>query len=379
MQSTLHHHSSKHCTSKKDANDKGLKVTEKPPFGSNTDRQRINVHPRWRKEILSADLGLGCYDHNSSFEGKGNVLSSTHYKSVLDWKRQYESQRNASIPTLFSRSVKHSREIQLKNLGPGRYNISREIQVKGTSESIGPINTRAVRFVESKMNNTPGVGTYGMKGDPYLYKEIMDAKHKSSSIKGFLECGGDTNRSLPPTGCHIAPGTYEIIGSVQRLLEKKTGNRGPYDLMTGPRNYDYTSENPEPGAYTLKCFTSDLLRPEKRYAGKFSKLADEQKKMDRSCSSRMQNNLIASRIGPGYYEPKYPDDKNKSFNKHAPSFLSSSSRDSDSIFAVRQSPVGPGRYNSENYDQSRCIWGAMCSFDSTSSARLSLKEASKLR
>ncbi|KAH8863684.1 Lymphocyte expansion molecule [Schistosoma japonicum] len=229
------------------------------------------------------------------------------------------------------------------------------------------------------MNNTPGVGTYGMKGDPYLYKEIMDAKHKSSSIKGFLECGGDTNRSLPPTGCHIAPGTYEIIGSVQRLLEKKTGNRGPYDLMTGPRNYDYTSENPEPGAYTLKCFTSDLLRPEKRYAGKFSKLADEQKKMDRSCSSRMQNNLIASRIGPGYYEPKYPDDKNKSFNKHAPSFLSSSSRDSDSIFAVRQSPVGPGRYNSENYDQSRCIWGAMCSFDSTSSARLSLKEASKLR
>ncbi|KAK4467375.1 hypothetical protein MN116_008855, partial [Schistosoma mekongi] len=190
---------------------------------------------------------------------EGKILSIPRCKSVSDWNRQYELQRNSIIPTLFRRSVKLLKENQ---------------------------------------NNTPGVGTYGIKGDPYLYKEIMDAKHKSSSIRGILECRGETNRFLPPT----------------------------------------TSENPEPETSTLKSFTSDLLRLEKQHTGKFRKLVDEQRKVDRSYSSRMKNNLIAYR-----------------------------------------SPVGPGRYNSENYDQSRCIWGAMCSFDCTSSARLSLRDATKLR
>ncbi|CAH8292555.1 unnamed protein product [Schistosoma intercalatum] len=71
----------------------------------------------------------------------------------------------------------------------------------------------------------------------------------------------------------------------------------------------------------------------------------------------------------------------KSFNHQGSSIFvpGASSLIHTPIFTSRQSPVGPGRYNSENYDRSRCVWGAMCSFDSTSSARLSLKETSKLR
>lgn len=38
--------------------------------------------------------------------------------------------------------------LKQRNLGPGRYNLPREIQTKGTSESIGPINTTADRFSE---------------------------------------------------------------------------------------------------------------------------------------------------------------------------------------------------------------------------------------
>ncbi|CAH8630505.1 unnamed protein product [Schistosoma guineensis] len=352
----------------------------KPPFGSSTDRRRINVHPRWMKEILSTDIGPGSYECNESFTRKRNTINTFNLKNnISGWKREYEVQRNATIPNLFSRNLKLSKESQQRNLGPGRYNLPREIQTKGTSESIGPINTTADRFSELKGNDTPGVGTYGMKGDPYLYKELMDAKHKSCCTKGLLECGGDGSRSLPLTGCNVAPGTYEINGSVQKLLDKKTGKRGPYDLMTGPRSFTYTSEYPEPGTYSLTSFTSNLLRPEKKYTGMFRRLVVEQRKMDQCYSARMQNDLVKSKIGPGYYDPKYLDDKDKSFNHQAPPFLSSASRNSHSIFTSRQSPVGPGRYNSENYDRSRCVWGAMCSFDSTSSARLSLKEASKLR
>ncbi|CAH8870413.1 unnamed protein product [Trichobilharzia szidati] len=295
------------------------------------------------------------------------------------WKRQYECKRLASIPNLFSRALRLSKESQEKNLGPGRYDISREIPVKGASKTIGPINTREVRFPESKTNNNPGVGTYGVNGDPYIYKEQMEAKHKSPSSKGLLELGGDGSRSLPPVGCHLAPGTYEISGSIQDLLNKRVSTRGPYDLLTGPRNNESVSEYPEPGTYPISSFTSDLLKPEKRYAGKFRRLIDENRKTDKFYSSSMQNKIIASKLGPGYYNPKYPNEERNSFNNQAPSFLSSSSRDAYSLFSVRRTPVGPGRYNSDRYDQSRCISGAMCSFDSNSSARLSLKEARKIR
>lgn len=46
--------------------------------------------------------------------------------------------------------------------------------------------------------------------------------------------------------------------------------------------------------------------------------------------------FIFLKIGPGYYDPKYLDDKDKSFNHQAPSFLSSASRNSHSIFTSRQ-------------------------------------------
>ncbi|CAH8641350.1 unnamed protein product [Heterobilharzia americana] len=308
----------------------------KVPFGSNTSRNVINVHPKWMKQVSAVNLGPGCYDINLTGNKTRHSTAASYYSSLLGWKRQYEVKRLASIPNLFSRNLKLSKESQQRNLGPGRYNISREVKVKGNSESIGPINTREVRFPESKTNDNPGVGTYGVKGDPYLYKEEMDAKHKSPSTKGLLERGGDGSRSLPSTGCHLAPGTYEVSGSIEELLNKKTGNRGPYDLMTGPRSYDKVSEYPEPGTYPVRSFTSDLLRPEKRYTGKFRRLVDENKKMDKCYSTSVQNKLIASKLGPSYYDPNYPSEGRKSFNRQMPSFLSSSSRDAHSLFSVRR-------------------------------------------
>ncbi|CAH8572494.1 unnamed protein product [Schistosoma turkestanicum] len=328
------------------------------------------------KEYLPTNIGPGSYECNDSFTTKEKIKTSTDIKDMSGWKRGYEAKRNATIPNLFSRSLKLIKESQQRNLGPGRYNLQREIQTRGTSKSIGPINTAAVRFSEITANDTPGVGTYETKGD--LFKEIMDAKN-SCRRKGLLECGGSGDRSLPLTGCYVPPGTYEVSSSVQTLLDKKTGKRGPYDLMTGPRSHTHTSEYPEPGTYPVKSFISDLLRPERRYTGMFRRLSVDQRKLGQCYSARMQNDLIRSKIGPGYYDPKDLDDKNKSFNHQAPPFLSSAPRNSHSIFSIGQSPVGPGRYNSENYDQSRCVWGAMSAFDSTSSARLSLKEASKLR
>ncbi|CAH8612006.1 unnamed protein product [Heterobilharzia americana] len=288
----------------------------KVPFGSNTSRNVINVHPKWMKQVSAVNLGPGCYDINLTGNKTRHSTAASYYSSLLGWKRQYEVKRLASIPNY---SV---------GISSCQRNLSKEI----LDLAIQHIK----RSEKSKTNDNPGVGTYGVKGDPYLYKEEMDAKHKSPSTKGLLERGGDGSRSLPSTGCHLAPGTYEVSGSIEELLNKKTGNRGPYDLMTGPRSYDKVSEYPEPGTYPVRSFTSDLLRSEKRYTGKFRRLVDENKKMDKCYSTSVQNKLIASKLGPSYYDPNYPSEGRKSFNRQMPSFLSSSSRDAHSLFSVRR-------------------------------------------
>lgn len=77
-------------------------------------RRRINVHPRWMKEILSTDIGPGSYECNESFTRKRNTINTFNLKNnISGWKREYEVQRNATIPNLFSRNLKLSKDAQV--------------------------------------------------------------------------------------------------------------------------------------------------------------------------------------------------------------------------------------------------------------------------
>lgn len=66
------------------------------------------------KEILSTDIGPGSYECNESFTRKRNTINTFNLKNnISGWKREYEVQRNATIPNLFSRNLKLSKESQV--------------------------------------------------------------------------------------------------------------------------------------------------------------------------------------------------------------------------------------------------------------------------
>ncbi|XP_018654002.1 hypothetical protein Smp_134340 [Schistosoma mansoni] len=65
------------------------------------------------KEILSTDIGPGCYEYDESLTLKRNTINTPNLKNnISGWKREYEVQRNATIPNLFTRNLKLSKEAQ---------------------------------------------------------------------------------------------------------------------------------------------------------------------------------------------------------------------------------------------------------------------------
>ncbi|KAA3681776.1 uncharacterized protein DEA37_0008774 [Paragonimus westermani] len=205
----------------------------------------------------------------------------------------------------------------------------------------GPINTLAKRFSESRSTNcTPGVGTYGLGGDPYAYKEAMEAIKKTASTIGLLSSNTGAHRSLPES----------------------------------------LSEYPEPGAYNVQSFLDIWASPDKKHAGKFQRIHEtmslKNAKQIINCSKQP---TLVHEVSPATYDPSLPNKKAKSSNCQNVPFLSQASRYDGSLFAIPKVPVGPGRYDIERFDDARCVWGAMCAFDSQTAARMDSKECTKWR
>ncbi len=62
---------------------------------------------------------------------------------------------------------------------------------------------------------------------------LEDKNKQSASTVGMLDAGSKLSSQI--TGSNLAPGQYKCNGSIDSLLKKTTGIRGPYDLYTGDR------------------------------------------------------------------------------------------------------------------------------------------------
>ncbi|KAF5399544.1 hypothetical protein PHET_07238 [Paragonimus heterotremus] len=268
---------------------------------------------------------------------------------------------------------------QARSLGPGKYNINLDHSGRKSFTDRGPIDTLSKRFSEPKNTNcTPGVGTYGLGGDSYAYKEAMEAIKKSASTTGLLSSKTGAYRGLPESSGHIGPGTYETGQFLEAYLNKVTSLRGPYDLTTGPRSKPILSEYPEPGAYKVQSFMDIWASPDRRHFGKFQRIHETVSlKKTKQIINDSKQPTVVHEVSPATYDPSLPNKKAKSSNCHNVPFLSQASRYDGSLFAGPKIPVGPGRYDIERFDDARCVWGAMCAFDSQTAARMDLKECTK--
>ncbi|TPP66501.1 hypothetical protein FGIG_02786 [Fasciola gigantica] len=331
------------------------------PFGTKASRFDVNiVHPRWRVEPSSPLIGPTTYA--GSIETIGMKLVQMNRS---DWKRKYELERQSEIPKLLYRKQVLELEEKRRALGPGTHNISMGLFRRQSFTKRGPVDTRTPRFYGEGSNDVPGVGTYGLGGDPYAYKELMEARYKSANTVGLLSCGGSGDRSLSYSSSHLGPGTYRLRDPLDEFLNKKVSQRGPYDLTTGPRSKLTVSNNPEPGMYDIASFVKDLTLAEKRYFGKFRRMPDPLSKK-RSRSSVIPTPIPVypmTELSPASYDPIKPPKKAPSGNRKNVPFLCGAPR---ITITCNKTPVGPGRYDIELYDDSRCIWGAMSAFDSQS-------------
>ncbi|CAL8100173.1 unnamed protein product [Calicophoron daubneyi] len=277
---------------------------------------------------------------------------------------------NSNLATVNAASVPELASSSIKSLGPGSYDISTISGNRQCFSKRGILDMRALRFQETASADVPGAGTYGDDGDPHKYKEKMELLHKSASTIGLLNNGGDGVRSLPASCCRIGPGTYTLINFMDDFVRKSTGKRGFYDINTGPRDKPTISENPDLGTYELKSFTDELNHPAKRHVGKFRRVADPFSHRRLNPLSENHNHSEESHeVGPATYNPPFIAQKSTSFNRKQVPFHSKASRYAQSLFTSTRNPVGPGRYDAERYDDSRCVWGSMSAFDSQTPAR----------
>nr|CAH8869858.1 unnamed protein product [Trichobilharzia regenti] len=57
-------------------------MSRRPPFGSNTDRNKINVHPRWKKEVYS-DSSIPVYDGTNFDNRETGHSNACHHSSSM--------------------------------------------------------------------------------------------------------------------------------------------------------------------------------------------------------------------------------------------------------------------------------------------------------
>merc|ERR1711936_6837 len=166
-----------------------------------------------------------------------------------------------------------------RKLGPGSYEIKDFVQtadLKPRSER-GICQNLAPRFSLGSQSATPGPGTYGIGGVP---QRAIEEKCKiSASTKGMLDAG-DRKRNLPTVGSQLGPGTYQFKSCIDELKDKKTSEKGPYELYSGDRNKPISEgylaapklADLGPGQYEIGSFVDVLKGHHKAGHGKFGKL-----------------------------------------------------------------------------------------------------------
>ncbi|XP_014789003.1 lymphocyte expansion molecule [Octopus bimaculoides] len=234
--------------------------------------------------------------------------------------------------------------IKERNRGPGTYSPKDFINILAAKPSsiYGICHSSESRFKPSTQN-TPGPGTY--KPGKAVFEDI---NKKSYGVVGIIDAR--IPRKETKFNRNPGPGTYEIKSGIDSLLQKVVGNRGPYELFTGPRTLALQTGKkvyPCPGQYEMKSGIDQLLESSKNIQGKFGKCERWNKQLHERIACMTSGNYPrdVNIPGPGHYNVSYQDQK--SMSRNLPPFASSATRSSQPIpnTVTGSKTVAPDRYD----------------------------------
>lgn len=339
------------------------KAFEGPAFGSQSARFNLNgIHPNLlntgkmpydTKTVTQTNLGPGSYDlQRYAYFSDLNV---SRRADGPNWERGALTEKLAKMPhLLYQEAYKKKKELK-KELGPGYYNIGPEVMKSQSNR--GMLDTLSDRFAYERINLNPGPGVYGVPD------EKLEAKRKNKPGKVPLMERSKEPRSLPSVGCEVPPATYNLKSSIDELVNKKVGNRGPYDVFSenrsAPMRHGLHAQDLDmtlgPGQYNTKSFTDNLNDYSQAKHGKFGKIDQYPSisgdRLSINNTSIRPRNTDPNWPGPGSYSPgTIPKPKN-----NTPSFFSSTKRTdkrSQAFFNRNFNSVGVGRYDIQTFDDS---------------------------
>ncbi|GCC27106.1 ciliary microtubule-associated protein 2-like [Chiloscyllium punctatum] len=346
-----------------------VKQFEGAPFGTQKARFDVyGVHPDRKKQGTYTEVS---YDKRATGElerrlapGYYNVDTGDFSHSEVSrkaagpgWERAYEVERFAQTPQLFYKEQKLKKKFLETNLGPGKYEIPHFLDLlqKKNPGSRGICDTNEERFKQQKDIGSPGPGTYGKGGIPTA---VLEEKAKMSfGSQGIMDSKSAKSRTLDALGCDLAPNTYDLGNSIDKLLTRVVSKRGPYDLFTGERSdrikTGHLATDPlnlYPGMYKTESFIDDLLSSAKKQHGKFGTVEQYPfPPVERIFYTGL--NIFRPQVGKDtFYDVKQ---LSKPENRKPPPFLSSTSRGGRvpvKLLTFNPNNVGVGRYDPGKYD-----------------------------
>ncbi|KAI3388172.1 hypothetical protein SNEBB_009895 [Seison nebaliae] len=239
-------------------------------FGRKAGRfNAFEIHPQYRRlnaftafSKKSGHPGPAYYNVDDS--GPFSESKRNKVKSAPGWGRQLYVEHMAKIPPVMMKLRKEIARTKETSLGPGKYEVGDSYMSKfGKPVSRrGMLDMRAPRFPNQYLNDVPGPGTY-----PH-----DRTKSQCSGNRTYFETV-EAIRGLGRMSDTVGPGTYEIPSEIDKMLNKRSGTKGPYQVFTidrqEPINTGHYAKQPidlGPGEYNYKTFTQDL---DKRRVGRF--------------------------------------------------------------------------------------------------------------
>ncbi|KAJ8305639.1 hypothetical protein KUTeg_016184 [Tegillarca granosa] len=212
------------------------------PFGTQTARFDVSgVHPKSKfpgtyteipydkksMDELNRRLGPGSYAVDHGGFSKKTVEEKA---AGPGWARAFEVERMAALPHLLHKEQWEMKKMLTRKLGPGSYNIKDFLEYGDEKPRSyrGICQTKAVRFKDANVNETPGPGTYGDGGVPHAAKEAKEKQ--STSTIGLLDAGSSTPRNLPSVN-PVGAGRYDV--QKWEEAQHRNGHNSVFKSKTG--------------------------------------------------------------------------------------------------------------------------------------------------
>ncbi|ESN92378.1 hypothetical protein HELRODRAFT_181423 [Helobdella robusta] len=326
-------------------------------FGSNCERfTPKGLHPNLLKTSTSflfqhnlnnlkilkssqGNPGPGHYDCDGGGDFSEKSIRERLKIGKDSWKKQLQLETWSSKPHYMHKAQWLKNKSLPKKLGPGTYfkddsflKSSADARAKTNFSKHGMLGMKEERFNKGMQpkSDAPGPGWYGVIG-------LEDKNKKSFSVFGTFTRASTDGDLKKLTNQTPGPGSYDVTGSIQHLLDKKISPLGPgcYDVKTSGDN-------------KLNC----------NNFGKFSQLTFVWASLClflvlRSALNFANDLEVFREGGPGHYDVITPTaTRTTGVKNNSVPFLTSSVRNGGSSFLsgnYNNNSVGPGRYNHQKF------------------------------